>query len=636
MSTAAAKSKRLFIPMTKYDAEKGIAYGVMASSTLDRANEIFDYEGSKPYVEKWSAAAVKATAGKSVGNLRSMHGQVAAGKLESINFNDDAELIEVAAKVVDPVEKTKCEEGVYTGFSLGGRYIKKWKDGDATRYIADPYEISLVDLPCIPDATFEYVKGAQSEVRKFHVPVEALAAGSEIAEPKNDDVVVKAQELAKTAGNPESWADHFAAARTELMKAAPADLEPKHVLEIATTSVDEPAAKVAGEDQDGFENPWTHPRLPGKVFAKKADCRIALAQLDADEAAAKLAAPVTDALKGLTAALDEKDPAGVKKNASDNPDDGKPDPKAAKPDPKAKAAADAKQKAKDEADKSKPMKSAGDVIARAKAYLAEKVPSLVERRAILKAAGEIDAVAALPAGFIEQPEEEIAKLATPELKKMASLYQVSSLISLVAQLESFHSCLTGAGGGSYYYGDGDRVTTVDASPELMTKISDMCDQLGAAASELLDEVLAAMKGDGAEKALGRGTVLADLHKIGARNSKADQNRLAKAHDLLAEIDPSMCTADKHAEGDLEKVLKAQEAAFTKTLGDIGDVIKDVAERVKRIEAQPVAGRPTHVNIVEKGSVLDSVINGSETHDANHAAFAEMAAERFRLEAPRRA
>jgi hypothetical protein len=141
--------------------------------------------------------------------------------------------------------------------------------------------------------------------------------------------------------------------------------------------------------------------------------------------------------------------------------------------------------------------------------------------------------------------------------------------------------------------------------------------------------------------VGRGTVLGDLHKIGARNSTADKNRLHKAHDLLAEIEPAMCgSADKSAgDGDLEKVLKAQETAFTKTLGDIADVLKDVGERVKRIEAQPVPGRPTHVNVLEKGSEIATIVEGhlggAESKRANEEAFAMMTGEAMRLRLPKR-
>ena len=98
-----------------------------------------------------------------------MHAPIAAGKLTDIAFDDDAKRITVAAKIVDDDEWRKVQEGVYTGFSQGGRYVKRWPDPDTglVRYTAEPHEISLVDLPCVPDATFEVVKDGVVEKRAF-------------------------------------------------------------------------------------------------------------------------------------------------------------------------------------------------------------------------------------------------------------------------------------------------------------------------------------------------------------------------------------------------------------------------------------------------------------------------------------
>src|SRR5712671_2343247 len=53
----------------------------------------------------------------------------------------------------------KSRGGVYTGFSQGGAYERRWTDAEGlTRYTAAPNEISLVDLPCLPQATFEMIK----------------------------------------------------------------------------------------------------------------------------------------------------------------------------------------------------------------------------------------------------------------------------------------------------------------------------------------------------------------------------------------------------------------------------------------------------------------------------------------------
>jgi hypothetical protein len=159
----------LFLPLAKVDLDRRLVTGVATAETPDRSGEIFDYASSKPYFEKWSAEAAAASGGKSLGAVRAMHGSVAAGKLTDIAFDDDAKRITVVAKVVDDDEWRKVQEGVYTGFSQGGRYVKRWVDSDTglTRYTAEPHEISLVDLPCVPDATFDVVKDGAVEKRGF-------------------------------------------------------------------------------------------------------------------------------------------------------------------------------------------------------------------------------------------------------------------------------------------------------------------------------------------------------------------------------------------------------------------------------------------------------------------------------------
>jgi hypothetical protein len=116
----------LFIPITKIDIAKRLVVGTIAEEIPDHAGEIMDYETAKPMFEAWSAEIAKASNGKSVGNLRAMHSSVAAGKLDQIHFDDDARRIATVAKIVDDAEWRKVLEGVYTGFSMGGRYVKRW------------------------------------------------------------------------------------------------------------------------------------------------------------------------------------------------------------------------------------------------------------------------------------------------------------------------------------------------------------------------------------------------------------------------------------------------------------------------------------------------------------------------------
>jgi hypothetical protein len=162
----------LFLPLTKVDVDARMVHGVATAESPDRAGEICDYETTKPYFQSWSDDTRAVSGGKSLGAVRAMHGRIAAGKLTDISFDDANRRILVAAKIVDDAEWEKVLEGVYTGFSQGGRYVKRWRD-EATgmmRYTAEPSEISLVDVPCLPGATFEVVKEGVVEKRAFAKP----------------------------------------------------------------------------------------------------------------------------------------------------------------------------------------------------------------------------------------------------------------------------------------------------------------------------------------------------------------------------------------------------------------------------------------------------------------------------------
>jgi hypothetical protein len=162
---------RLFIPITKIDETKRLVYGTLTEEIPDKSGEIADYESTKKAYETWSNEAFERSGGKSKGNLRAMHSNIAAGKFNDISFDDENKKIQGVAKIVDDDEWEKVLEGVYTGFSHGGDYAKRWKDPEnpsLTRYTPELAEVSLVDNPCVPTATFEYIKSDGSvELRKF-------------------------------------------------------------------------------------------------------------------------------------------------------------------------------------------------------------------------------------------------------------------------------------------------------------------------------------------------------------------------------------------------------------------------------------------------------------------------------------
>jgi hypothetical protein len=164
---------RKFIPIVKIDAAKREVYGVVTSEAVDKDGEVCDYASTAPHYKAWSAEFEK-----SLGNVREMHANKAAGKVTALDFDDAAKEIRIGAKIVDDEAWKKCEEGVYTGFSHGGSYVKVWNADGQKRYTAKPSEVSLVDNPCNPEAHFEYVKQDGSvEVRKFTVYSSQFTAG---------------------------------------------------------------------------------------------------------------------------------------------------------------------------------------------------------------------------------------------------------------------------------------------------------------------------------------------------------------------------------------------------------------------------------------------------------------------------
>ena len=177
--------------ITKVDEARREVWGRLAQEVPDKSGEIWDYESSLPHFMEWSKAFSDATDGKSLGNLRAMHGKVAAGKFIAVTPVPADKAIDVGAKVVDDNEWKKVMEGVYTGFSIGGSYVEGSRktekiDGqDFVRYTAKPAEGSLVDNPCIPTAKFFDIIKADGVVVKteFKAPdLEVAGTDDEVAE----------------------------------------------------------------------------------------------------------------------------------------------------------------------------------------------------------------------------------------------------------------------------------------------------------------------------------------------------------------------------------------------------------------------------------------------------------------------
>ena len=303
------KHEVAFVPIAKIDVEAREVHGVLAEEALDKSGEILDYAKSKQHFEKWSQSFADATASTgqeaSAGNLRAMHGTVAAGKFTSVSFNDAEKRVEVVAKVVDDEEWKKCQQGVYTGFSIGGGYGERWADpvSKGVRYVGIPTEGSLVDNPCMYGAQFSVVKsgGASTLVKFVGHPVPEL----------NDDQVVKLKK---------AWLDYHRAEVDVLDKGAAEAVEHANT---ALTALKAMAAELML--MPGEPDVWTHEDIltaVRKVISAKVGAEIAAAdepevpgagpdEPSEDLAAAakggdlkKLFGSVTDALTKVQQSLD--------------------------------------------------------------------------------------------------------------------------------------------------------------------------------------------------------------------------------------------------------------------------------------------------------------------------------------------
>jgi hypothetical protein len=220
---------QLFARLLKVDEAKRQITGVIANESVDASGEVFDYDTSKPFFQKWSDKVSKASDGKSVGNVRAQHGSIVAGRLTDITFDDVAKSITVTSDIVDDNEWTKVQKGCYTGFSIGGKYEKKWDDvvKSAKRYTANPTEVSIVDLPCNDDATFEFVgKAGSPEMRKFLKPEDTTAkpaAPMEMTKAQFDMLKAERDKLDKVAQKDlyDYMTDVIAAAEAEIAPPAP-------------------------------------------------------------------------------------------------------------------------------------------------------------------------------------------------------------------------------------------------------------------------------------------------------------------------------------------------------------------------------------------------------------------------------
>lgn len=145
---------RFFIPISKIDKERRTVSGYASTETKDNDGEVVSLDAVKKALPGYMAW----------GNIREMHRLSAVGTAREAHIDSNG--LWLTARIVDEGAWQKCLEGVYKGYSIGGRKLAKV--GDRITEL-DLTEVSIVDRPSNPDARFTVQKSAKSAKEAYLV-----------------------------------------------------------------------------------------------------------------------------------------------------------------------------------------------------------------------------------------------------------------------------------------------------------------------------------------------------------------------------------------------------------------------------------------------------------------------------------
>lgn len=169
----AAGNFSFFLPIAKIDKQRRTISGYASTPALDLDGEVVSLDAVKkalPGYWEWR-------------NIREMHGPSAVGVAKEANVDDKG--LFLSAKIVDDDAWQKCVEGVYKGFSVGGKKLAK--KGNIITDI-DLVEISVVDRPANPECKFDVHKAA-GVGSAYLVPAKPIRTPQQRAMKKMADAV---------------------------------------------------------------------------------------------------------------------------------------------------------------------------------------------------------------------------------------------------------------------------------------------------------------------------------------------------------------------------------------------------------------------------------------------------------------
>jgi HK97 family phage prohead protease len=141
---------RFYWPIAKLDREQRMVWGYASTEAEDDQGEVIRREALEAALADYMRFA----------NIREMHQPSAVGIATEAAVDDHG--LYLGARIVDAEAWRKVTEGVYKGFSIGGRVTAR-DPGDRNIITGLALtEISVVDRPANPEAVFDCWKAASS------------------------------------------------------------------------------------------------------------------------------------------------------------------------------------------------------------------------------------------------------------------------------------------------------------------------------------------------------------------------------------------------------------------------------------------------------------------------------------------
>lgn len=169
-----------YAPIEKTNDEQRMVFGYASTEAVDSQGEVVKKAALKKAIADYMQFA----------NIREMHQASAVGKTKQADINSKG--LYIAAKIIDDNAWRKVKEGVYNGFSIGGK-VKTMEDNAITDLVLS--EISLVDRPANPEAVFDVWKMADVKKREFSTEERKRLSASGKAMPDGSYPIENVEDL---------------------------------------------------------------------------------------------------------------------------------------------------------------------------------------------------------------------------------------------------------------------------------------------------------------------------------------------------------------------------------------------------------------------------------------------------------